>query len=79
MGLDKATKKVILDKYFSLEFPASYSSLFKFRKSLKQNLGIDVTVKELRTLMKNNLFYQTNVKKPKSFLKRKNYSAGVGS
>lgn len=79
MEINKATKRIILNSYFDLNFPASYSSLPRFKKALKQELNIDISTKSLRTLMKNNLHYQRFLKKPKNgFLLRRMYSDGVG-
>lgn len=76
--LNKKIKETILDHYYTLGFPGSFGSLKKFRIALKEQAGIDISSPALRRLMKNNLFYQTHLVKPKKFPTRKVYSRGVG-
>ena len=73
----KAAKK-ILNAYFNLRFPGSFQGLPVFRKSLKQNLNIDISHRALQRLLKSSLYYQVNVTKAKRFKKRPFYSRGVG-
>ena len=53
----------ILKAYFDLHFPGSFQSVSKFREALARKLGINVTQKTLRKVLKDNAYYQTNIKK----------------
>ena len=69
-------RKKILKNYYSFKFPSSFGGVSSFRKSLKQNLDIDISHAALRRILKSSLPYQVNVIKPKKFKTRKLYSRG---
>ena len=52
--------------------------MVKFRAGLKAKLGLDVSLKLLKAVLRRNLYYQTAVIKPKKFKTRHVYSPGVG-
>ena len=60
-------RKKILQKYFSLKFPGSFQGVSVFRKSLKENLNIDISHSALRRILKSSLPYQVNIVKPKVY------------
>ena len=72
----EALRKKILKNYYTLKFPGSFQGVSVFRKSLKQNLGIDISHSALRRILKSSLPYQVNIVKPKKFQTRKLYSRG---
>ena len=74
----KKLAKLILKKYYTLSFPASYMGVKPFQKSLKDNLDINISQDALRRLLKSSVHYQTNFMKKGKFQKRKLYSAGLG-
>ena len=78
MAPTKAQEKAILRAYFDPKFPASYQGVEPFRESLLRNKNIDISRPHLRRLLKSNLYFQTNIIKPKKFPTRKFYSRGVG-
>ena len=75
--VDAELKKRILKNYYSLKYPGSFQGISVFRKSLKENSGIEIGYSALRRILKSSLPYQVNVVKPKKFPKRANYSQGV--
>ena len=72
----EALKKNILKRYHSLKHPGSYQGISVFRKSSKDNAGINISHAALRRILKSSLPYQTNFIKPKKFQTRKLYSRG---
>lgn len=68
----------VLKSYFNPSFPGSFSAINKFRAGLKEKLDIDLSYREVRNILKRNLWYQTSVVKVKRFPTRKVYSQGVG-
>ncbi len=59
-------------------FPSSFGSIASFHKALASELDIHVDLKELTSLLRRNLHYQTQVIRPRKFASRKLYSVGVG-
>ena len=76
--VSKKLAKKILNAYSDLRFPGSFQGIPVFRKSLQQNLGINISHRSLQRLLKSSLHYQVNVTKAKRFKKRPFYSRGVG-
>lgn len=76
--ITKKTQADILKYYFTLGFPGSFQSIKKFHSALKDDAGIQIGLPALRKLMRKNLYYDSNIKKPKKFPTRKVYSQGVG-
>ena len=59
-------------KYYSLpSFPASFTSTKKFRKALKDRLGIDIGIRELEDILYKDLAYQMSKVRPKNPTQRK--------
>ena len=77
MKVKKSVIRKILTAYFDLKFPASFQSVSKFKESLKRNLNIDISHYQLRKILKNNAYYQSNITKKSKFLMRKLYTQGV--
>ena len=73
----ESLRKKILQKYYTLKFPASFGGVSAFRQSLKDNLNIEISQAALRRILKSSTQYQVNVVKPKKFKTQKNYSRGV--
>ena len=72
----KSLKKLILKKYYTLSFPHAFGGVSSFRRSLKDNLDIDISHAALRRVLKSSLPYQINVIKSKKFPTRKLYTQG---
>ena len=68
--------KKILQSYYSLDFPGSYSGLQTFHESVKANLGINISLNALRKLLKNEMHYQIHFPRKKNLLHRANYARG---
>ena len=75
--VDAELKKRILKNYYSLKYPGSFQGISVFRKSLKENSGIEIGYSALRRILKSSLPYQVNVVKRKKFQRRPLYSKGV--
>ena len=76
--VSKEEAKKILNAYFDLRFPGGYQGIPVFRKSLQQNLNINISHQALQRLLKSSLYYQVNVTTAKRFKKRPFSSRGVG-
>ena len=70
--------KKILDAYYDLQFPNSYGGVAEFRKSLKNNRGIEISQRALRNILKNESLYQAFYVRKKTLFDRHLYARGVG-
>ena len=70
-------RKKILKNYYSLKYPGSFQGVSVFRKSLRENSGIEIGYSALRRILKASLPYQVNVVKRKKFKTRALYSRGI--
>ena len=70
-------RKKILKNYYSLKYPGSFQGVSVFRKSLRENSGIEIGQSALRRILKSSLPYQVNVVKRKKFKTRALYSRGI--
>ena len=77
MALNKREIKNILKLYEDLKFPASYQSIAKFRKALKQEKNIDISFSRLKDLLRGESpYYLTSFKTPTKFPTRPIVSSG---
>ena len=68
--------KRILQSYYSLDFPGSYSGVKTFHEAVKTHLGIDISLNALRKLLKSEMHYQIHFPRKKNVLHRANYARG---
>ena len=66
----------IVQAYYNLETPGSYSGINQFHRTVTENLGIKISQNALRKILRNEITYQVFYPR-KTLFQRANYSRGT--
>ena len=76
--MNQREKNRIISFYNNPSYPASFSSPLKFKKSLKENSGIDVGIGELKKILQQDLAFKMSRIKPRNPVQQRVVANSVG-
>lgn len=75
--MKRSLKKKLIRLYQDISFPNAFSDIRKFQKSLRELKGITVSYRQLLSLLRSDIFYQTSVIKASKHARRKVVADGA--